>query len=171
MTATQPPAVALKFLTRAMLYPIPIITVMLWFVLAEDGFGELPGGWPMPVVAALAAGAFSYCELAGFRARPLGPGGLPAEVEKQSWLRFNSSTLLRFVACESVFVASIVIGFVVDSYWPVLAGGALTLGLAAWEVWPSLRNRRRFAAALEAAGHPSYLLGDRDLLGRTQDQL
>jgi hypothetical protein len=171
VTTTRPPAAALKFLTQAMIYPIPFITVAMWFVLTDDGLGELPGGWEPIVVAALAAGAYSYCELVGFRTQPLGPGGTPDAIEKQSWQRFNVSTLLRFAVCESVFFVGIALGLVAQSYWLVLLGSVLTLALVGWEAWPSLRNQRRFAASLEAAGHPSYLLGRaQDVLGRPQDQ-
>jgi hypothetical protein len=96
----------------------------------------------------------------GFRAAPVQPGsGTPAQVENQSWLAFNRSTLMRFLVCEAVFMASISIAFVATSYWPVLIGAALALALIGWEAWPTQRNLQRFAAALESGGHPSYLLG------------
>jgi hypothetical protein len=142
-----------------LIFPVPVLAVVLWFVLGQDGLGEFPAGWTWQVPLALAVGAYSYCELAGFRAKPLGPGGDPAEVENQSWLQFNKAGFVRFVICESVFMVTIPIGFIVDSYWPILIGAVLALPLIAWECWPGVRNRRRYAAALESAGHPSYLLG------------
>lgn len=99
-----------------LIFPVPMIAAVLWFVLGTDGLGEFPAGWTWQVPLALAVAAYSYCELAGFRAKPLGPGGDPAEVENQSWLQFNRSGFIRFALC-------------------------------------------RFAASLEAGGHPSYLLG------------
>ncbi|QNE22215.1 hypothetical protein F1D05_35315 [Kribbella qitaiheensis] len=42
---------------------------------------------------------------------------------------------------------------------PIPIGAVLALPLVAWEAWPGRRNQLRFAAALESAGHPSYLLG------------
>lgn len=144
----------------ALLFPVPMITLVLWFVIGQvHGLGEFPASWAALVPLALAVGAYSFCELVGFRAPPIQPGGQPAEVENQSWLAFNKSTLLRFAVCEAVFMASISIAFVVSSYWPVLIGAALALALIGWEAWPTQRNLQRFAAALESGGHPSYLLG------------
>ncbi|TDU86864.1 hypothetical protein EV138_0380 [Kribbella voronezhensis] len=160
MTAPKPAAAAsLTMVVTAMMAAIPMITVVMWFVLAGDGIGDFPGGWAPILVVALAVGAYSFCELAGFRAPAVPPGGQPAEVEKQSWQRFTSSTFVRFALSEAVFLVSITIAFVVDSYWIVLVGAVLALPLVAWEAWPGRRNQQRFAAALEAAGHPSYLLG------------
>jgi hypothetical protein len=117
----------------------------------------------------LAAAAYSYCEVAGFRAKALQYGGEPAEVENKSWLAFNQSGFVRFVFCEAVFLVTIPVAFVVDSYWPVLIGAVLSLPLIAWECWPSVRNRTRYAASLEAAGAPSYLLGRPQDPTRPQD--
>ncbi len=160
MTAPKPAAAAgLTMVVAAMIAAIPMITLVMWFVLAGDGIGDFPGGWAPLVVVALAVAAYSFCELAGFRALALPPGGQPAEIERESWQKFTSSTFVRFALCEAVFLVSIAIAFVVDSYWIVLIGAVLALPLVAWEVWPSRRNQQRFAAALESAGHPSYLLG------------
>lgn len=147
-----------------MLTAIPLITLVMWFVLVTDGIGAFPRGWAPLLIVALAAGAYALCELVGFRADPLPPGGRPADLEKQSWQRFASSTFVRFAVCEGVFLVSIAIAFVVSSYWIVLIGAVLALPLVAWEAWPGVRNQQRFAAALESGGHPSYLLGrPRDL--------
>lgn len=143
-----------------LLFPVPMIALVLWFVIGRvHGLGEFPASWTALVPLALAVGAYSFCELVGFRAQPIQPGGRPAEVENQSWLAFNKSAFLRFVACDAVFMVTIPIAFVVSSYWPVLVGAALALPLIGWEAWPSKRNLQRFAAALESGGHPSYLLG------------
>jgi hypothetical protein len=143
-----------------LLFPIPMTALVVWFVLGRiHGLGEFPASWTALVPLALAVGAYSFCELVGFRATPVQPGGTPAQVENQSWLAFNKSTLMRFLVCEAVFFASISIAFVATNYWPVLIGAALALALIGWEAWPTQRNLQRFAAALESGGHPSYLLG------------
>lgn len=173
MMAPLPPAARSRYnLLAGQLFPIPLLAITLWFVLAANGAGELPASWALLVPLALAVGSYSYCELAGFRAQPLQsqPGTEAAKIENKSWLLFNSSVIRRYVACDLAFLATIPIGFVVDSVWPVLLGAVLSLPLVAWECWPGLRNRKRFAAALESGGHPSYLAGrPLDALERPQD--
>jgi hypothetical protein len=169
--APLPPAAQSRYnLLAGQLFPIPIFAVILWFALAENGAGDLPSSWALLLPLLFAVGAASYCELAGFRARPLPPGGEAAAIENESWLLFNKSVIQRYVACDAAFLASIPIGFVVDSVWPILLGAALSLPMVAWQCWPGRRNRKRFAAGLEAGGHPSYLLGcPLDSLERPQD--
>lgn len=139
---------------------IPLITLTLWFVLAVDGIGDFPPLWAPSVVLLAAALAYAFCELIGFRAAPLEHTGTsPADVEADSWRRFTSSTFVRFAVCEAVFMISIALAFVSDSFWVVLIGAALALPLFYYEAWPDTRNRQRFAASLEAGGIPSYLTG------------
>jgi hypothetical protein len=54
---------------------------------------------------------------------------------------------------------SVALAFVAQSFWVVLVGAALALPLFLLEAWPGDRNQRRFAAALESGGTPSYLMG------------
>ena len=143
-----------------MLGAIPLITLTLWFVLAADGIGAFPPTWAPSVVLLAAALAYAFCELAGFKTPPLQHSDQPpAEVEAASWRRFTASTFLRFAVCEAVFLISMPIAFVVDSFWVVLIGAVLGVPLVFWEVWPGVRNQQRFAAALESGGVPSYLTG------------
>jgi hypothetical protein len=144
----------------AMVAAIPLMTLTLWFVLAVDGIGEFPPMWAPSIVLLAAALAYAFCELFGFRAAPLGHTGRPAaEIEAESWRRFTTSTFVRFVPCEAVFLVSIPLAFVVESFWVVLIGAALALPLFYYEAWPGTRNQQRFAASLEAGGVPSYLMG------------
>ena len=152
-------ATSLTLVVRTMLLAIPLIALVLWFVLAADGIGPFPPVWAPLVVLAAAVGAYSVCELIGFRGEPLEHGGRPAEVEAESWRRFTSSTFVRFAVCEAVFLLSLPIAFVADSYWVVLIGAVLAIPLVALEVLPGTRNQQRFAAALESRGVPSYLSG------------
>ena len=139
---------------------IPLMTLVLWFVLATDGIGEFPESWPLLVVLAAAVGAYSVCELIGFRTPPLEYSNRPAaEVQTESWRRFTASTFTRFAVCESVFLISVALAFVADSFWVVLLGAVIALPLFFWEAWPGERNQRRFATALESGGIPSYLTG------------
>lgn len=139
---------------------IPLITLVLWFVLATEGIGEFPASWPPLVVLAAAVGAYSICELIGFRTPPLEYSNRPAaEVQADSWRRFTASTFTRFAVCEAVFMISVALAFVAQSFWVVLIGAVLALPLFYWEAWPGERNQQRFAAALEARGVPSYLTG------------
>lgn len=157
---TRPAQQSLATTCAAMAGAIPLITVALWFVLAVDGLGEFPATWAPLAVLAAAVGAYSFCELAGFRTPPLEHSGRPAtEVEAEAWRRFTSSTFVRFAICESVFLVSVALAFVVQSFWVVLVGAVLALPLFFWEVWPGQRNQQRFAASLEARGVPSYLTG------------
>lgn len=166
VNAPRPPAAESVSITMiTLVLPVPAIAGALWFAFADIGLGHRPETWSLLVPVVLAAAAYAYCEVAGFRAQPLPYGGDPAEVENRSWQAFNRAGFVRFVLCEAVFMVTIPIAFVVDSYWPILVGALLAVPLIAWECWPSLRNRRRFAASLEAGGAPSYLLG------RTQDRL
>jgi hypothetical protein len=144
---------------RAMLMGIPLIVLVLWLMLAEDGFGPFPSAWALLVVLALAVGAYSFCEVLGFRTAPLEYGGRPADVEAESWRRFTSSTFVRFAVCEAALLLSVALAFVVDSFWVVLVGAVLTVALIVLEVLPTPRNQQRFATSLEAGGAPSYLLG------------
>jgi hypothetical protein len=140
---------------------MPVITLVLWFVLAADGIGDFPASWAPLVVLAVAVGAYSICELVGFRTPPL-DGSVArsaAEIEADSWRRFTTSTFTRFAVCEAVFLVSVALAFVVESFWVVLIGLALALPLFLLEAWPGVRNQRRFAAALESRGVPSYLGG------------
>jgi hypothetical protein len=160
LNASRPAAAAsLTLIVRTLLLAIPLITVAMWFVLAADGLGPFPPVWAPLVVVAAAAGAYSLCELMGFRAVPLEHGGRPADVEAESWRRFTSSTFLRFAICEAVFLISLPLAFLVDSFCVVLIGAIVALPLVALEVLPGARNQQRFAAALEARGVPSYLTG------------
>ncbi|ONI69640.1 hypothetical protein BWI15_24090 [Kribbella sp. ALI-6-A] len=152
-------AASLMLIVRTMLLAIPLITVALWFVLAADGLGPFPPVWAPLVVVAAAVGGYSVCELIGFRTAPLEHGGRPADVEAESWRRFTSSTFLRFAICEAVFLISLPLGFLVDSFWVVLIGAVLAIPLVTLEVLPGARNQQRFAASLEARGVPSYLTG------------
>ncbi|MFI7060855.1 hypothetical protein ACIBL3_07730 [Kribbella sp. NPDC050124] len=142
----------------AMLAAIPMITLVLWYVLAVDGIGDFPPTWAPSFVLLAAALAYAFCELIGFRTSPLKISDRSqAEVATESWQRFTASTFLRFAACEAVFLISIPLAFVVDSFWLVLIGAALAIPLFLWEVWPGARNQQRFAAALESGGVSSYL--------------
>jgi hypothetical protein len=140
---------------------IPLVTVVLWFVLAADeGLGEFPASWPPVVVLAAAAGAYTVCEFVGFRTPPLEFSNRPAtDIATESWRRFTASTFTRFAVCEAVFLLAVALSFVADSYWVTLVGAVLALPLFFWEAWPGERNISRFAAALEANGAPSYLTG------------
>ncbi|MGW7679896.1 hypothetical protein ACWGID_04100 [Kribbella sp. NPDC054772] len=161
-TSTKPPAAqqSLTIICAAMAGAIPMITLVLWFVLATDGTGEFPATWAPLVVLAAAAAAYTFCELAGFRTPALEHSGRPAaEIEAESWRRFTASTFTRFALCEGVFLVSVALAFVVQSFWVVLIGAVLALPLALLEVWPSARNQQRFAASLESRGVPSYLGG------------
>ncbi|WP_328998929.1 hypothetical protein OHA18_31350 [Kribbella sp. NBC_00709] len=132
----------------------------MWFVLAVDGIGEFPAAWAPLVVLAAAVGAYSCCEFAGFRTPPLEYSHrTAAEVEEDSWRRFATSTYVRFALCEGVFLVSVAVAFVAESFWVVLIGAVLALPLFFLEAWPSERNQRRFAAALESRGVASYLTG------------
>jgi hypothetical protein len=155
----------LRTTVSAMLLSVPVVTLALYYVLVtDDGFGDFPETWALAVLAA-AVGAYAFCEYVGFRTAPLEPGGQPEEVETASWLRFTTSTFVRFAVCEAVFLVSVPLAFITQSFWIVLVGAVLGLALLAWEVWPGPRNQRRFATALEARGAPSYLPG------RPQDHL
>ncbi|TWD83579.1 hypothetical protein FB561_4745 [Kribbella amoyensis] len=160
LNSPRPPAAAsLTMVTASMIAAVPMITVVMYFVLApDDGLGEFPTTVALILLAAAVA-AYSVCELAGFRTAPMQHGGTPAQVEAASWQRFTASTFVRFAICEAVFLVSIPLAFIVKSYWLVLVGAVLGLALLVWEVWPGARNQRRFAAALEARGVPSYLTG------------
>lgn len=139
---------------------IPIMTLVLWFVLGTDGIGAFPKSWPPLVVLAVAVGAYSFCELIGFRTPPIEHSNRPAvEVQADAWRRFTASTYTRFAVCEGVFLVSVALAFVAESFWVVLIGAVLALPLFFWEAWPGERNQRRFAAALESGGVPSYLMG------------
>jgi hypothetical protein len=143
-----------------MLGAIPLITLTLWFVLAADGIGDFPPTWAPSVVLLAAALAYAFCELVGFKTAPLQHSSrTPAELEAASWQRFTSSTFVRFAVCEAVFLISMPIAFVVDSFWVTLIGAVVAVPLVFWEVWPGARNQQRFAAALESGGVPSYLTG------------
>ncbi len=144
----------------ALVAAIPLMTLTLWFVLAVDGIGEFPPVWAPSVVLLAAALAYAFCELIGFRAAPLEHTGRPpAEIEAESWRRFTTSTFVRSAACDAVFLVSVSLAFVIESYWLVLIGAALALPLFYYEAWPDARNRQRFAASLEAGAVPSYLTG------------
>ncbi|HWD83929.1 MAG TPA: hypothetical protein VG497_33740 [Kribbella sp.] len=139
---------------------IPVLTLVLWFVLGTDGIGPFPKSWPLLVVLAVAVGAYSICELVGFRTPPLEYSSRSAaDVQAESWRRFTASTFTRFAVCESVFLVSVALSFVAESFWVVLIGAVLALPLFFLEVWPGERNQRRYAAALESGGVPSYLTG------------
>ncbi len=158
-------------LVRTMLMAIPLMTLALYFALVTDGVGPFPAVWAPLVLVAAAVAAYSLVELIGFRTVPLEHGGRPADVQAESWRRFNSSTFLRFAICEAVFLLSIPLAFIVDSFWVVLIGAVLAIPLVAYEVLPGQRNQQRFAASLEARGVPSYLLGrPQDLSPRPQDR-
>ncbi|WP_410787632.1 hypothetical protein [Kribbella sp. C-35] len=158
--ATPAARQSLTTVCAAMAGAIPLMTLVLWFVLATEGIGEFPKGWPTLAVLAAAVGAYSICELIGFRTPPLEYSNRPAaEVQTDSWLRFTSSTFTRFGLCEGVFMISVALSFVAASFWVVLLGAILSLPLILWEAWPGERNQRRFAAALESGGVPSYLTG------------
>ena len=160
MPTISPAQRSLTFVTGAMLGAIPIITVALWATLASDGVGDFPAAWAPLTVLVAAGAAYSFCELLGFRTPALEYSSRPAaEIEAESWRRFTQSTFTRFALCEGVFMISIPLAFVVDSFWVVLVGAVLALPLVAWEVWPGVRNQQRFAASLEARGVPSYLTG------------
>ncbi|WP_350276950.1 hypothetical protein [Kribbella sp. HUAS MG21] len=158
--ATPAARQTLTMVCATMAAAIPLITLVLWFVLAVDGIGEFPASWPPLVVLAAAVGAYSICELIGFRTPPLEYSNRPAaEIQADSWRRFTASTFTRFAVCEAVFMISVALAFVAQSFWVVLIGAVLALPLFFWEAWPGDRNQRRFAAALEARGVPSYLTG------------
>jgi len=158
--ATPAARQSLTTVCAAMAGAIPLLTLVLWFVLATDGIGEFPASWPLLVVLAAAVGAYSICELTGFRTPPLEHSNRSAaEVQADSWRRFFASTFTRFAVCEAVFLISVALSFVAESFWVVLLGAVLALPLFFWEAWPGERNQRRFAAALESGGIPSYLTG------------
>ncbi|WP_344231915.1 hypothetical protein [Kribbella hippodromi] len=163
--AAPGPRQTLPIICAAMAGAIPLITVVVWFVLAADGIGAFPASWAPIVVIAVAGGAYACCELAGFRTPALEYSSRSAaEIEAESWRRFTASTFTRFALCEAVFLVSVALAFSVQSFLVVLIGAVIALPLFFLEAWPGERNQRRFAAALEARGIPSYLTG-----GRLQD--
>ena len=135
------------------------IAVALWTAIGTGELGDLPSSWALLVVLAAAVVAYAFCELFGFRAKPLDQAGDPAEVAEQSWQRFVNSTHVRMMICDVTFLITIPLGFIVQSFWVVLLGLVLALPLGFWEAWPGPRNQQRFAAALESRGVPSYLTG------------
>jgi hypothetical protein len=158
VSTISPAQQSLIMTSSALIGAIPVMTLALWFVLAVDGIGDFPPTWAPSILALAAALAYAFCELAGFRAAPLAHSDRqPEDVGSESWRRFTTSTFVRFVACEAVFLISVPIAFVVDSFWVVLIGAVLAMPLVFWEVWPGARNQQRFAASLEAGGVPSYL--------------
>jgi hypothetical protein len=138
---------------------MPLIGFAVWGSLGLSGLGEFPASWALLVPLAVGVGAYSYCELRGFRAKPVQPGGDPKEVGPASRRSFNDSTFRRSVACELPFLVTVPIDYITTSFWPSLIGLLIALPLFFWMTWPSTRNEQRFAAALESGGHPSYLLG------------
>lgn len=157
---TSPAQQSLIMTCGALLGAIPVMTLALWFVLAADGIGDLPPTWAPSIVLLAAALAYAFCELAGFRTPPLAHSDRqPEDVGFESWRRFTASTFVRFAVCEAVFLVSIPLAFVADSFWVVLIGAVVAMPLVFWEVWPGTRNQQRFAASLEAGGIPSYLTG------------
>ncbi|WP_427894407.1 hypothetical protein ACQHIV_14085 [Kribbella sp. GL6] len=164
--ATAPAArQSLTMVCATMGAAIPLITIVLWFVLATDGIGGFPAVWAPVVVLAVAGASYAFCELVGFRTLPLEYSNRSAaEVERESWQRFTASTFTRFAVCEGAFLVSVALAFVVQSFWVVLIGAVVALPLFFLEAWPGERNQRRFATALESRGIPSYLTG-----GRLQD--
>lgn len=163
--AVPAPRQSLTIVCAALAGAIPMITLVLWFVLGADGIGPFPASWAPIAVIAVAGGAYACCELAGFRTPPLEYSNRSAaEIEADSWRRFTASTFTRFALCEAVFLVSVALAFSVHSFWVVLIGAVIALPLFFLEAWPGERNQRRFAAALESRGIPSYLTG-----GRLQD--
>jgi hypothetical protein len=160
VSTVSPAQRALTTTSAALLAAIPLITLTMWFVLAVDGIGDFPPTWAPSLVLLAAALAYAFCELFGFRTSPLRPsdGQTPAAIGADSWQRFTASTFVRFAVCEAVFLVSLPLAFVVNSFWVVLIGAALAIPLLLWEVWPGARNQQRFAAALESGGAPSYLV-------------
>lgn len=136
---------------------VPVMMLALWFVLGADGLGDYPDRWIPLALGAIAVSAYGLCEVV-IRPAPLGPEGDPEQVRTRSRQQFVSAGFVRLAICEPVFLFGIALGFVADSYWPVLIGGVLVLPLMWWEVWPGPRNKARFAAALERGGHRSYLV-------------
>ncbi|MFD7156993.1 hypothetical protein ACFV9C_20510 [Kribbella sp. NPDC059898] len=166
-TPAAPPAArqTLTTVCAAIAGAIPMMTLVLWFVLAADGIGDFPVVWAPIAVLAVAGAAYAFCELAGFRTPALEYSDRSAaDVERASWARFTASTFTRIALCEAPFMVSVALAFVVQSFWVVLIGAVAALPLFLLEAWPGERNQRRFAAALESRGIPSYLVG-----GRLQD--
>jgi len=160
VSTISPAQQSLIMTCSALLGAIPVMTLALWFVLAADGIGDFPPTWAPSIVLLAAALAYAFCELAGFRTPPLAHSDRqPEDVGVESWRRFTASTFVRFAACEAVFLVSIPVGFVTDSFWVVLIGAVIAVPLFFWEAWPSTRNQQRFAAALESGGVSSYLTG------------
>jgi ABC-type phosphate/phosphonate transport system permease subunit len=135
------------------------IAVALWTAIGTGELGDPPPSWALLAVAVAAVVAYAICELFGFRTKPLDQVGEPAEVADSSWQRFANSTHVRLMICDVTFLITIPLGFIVQSFWVVLLGLILALPLGVWEAWPGTRNQRRFAAALESRGVPSYLSG------------
>ncbi|HEY3508038.1 MULTISPECIES: hypothetical protein [Kribbella] len=153
---------SLTMVCATMAAAIPLITIVLWFVLATDGIGDFPATWAPIAVLAVAGASYALCELVGFRTPPLEYSDRSAaDVARESWGRFTASTFTRFALCEAAFLVAVALAFVVQSFWVVLIGAVVALPLFFLEAWPGERNQRRFATALESRGIPSYLVGSR----------
>jgi hypothetical protein len=113
------------------------------------------------VGAQVAAAVVVHLEVGaiGYRPRALHIETTEAEARQLSARAFNSGTVLRLGLCESVALASVAAGFLIESggYVCILTGAAISLVLMAVHGWPGDGPIDRTVASLERDGARSYL--------------
>lgn len=145
MTSPATPALhSLKIITLAMAGASVIVAAIGAFVLPFD----TPPWWTLAVVAGLALAA-SAGSIAAVVQTPAQNPGTSAE---QAWAPVRSTHVLRLALLEMPMMVGLILGFLAETAWPALVGGALAAGLLLWLGFPSGRVLRAYETQLNRKG-------------------
>ncbi|MEO8888552.1 MAG: hypothetical protein ABI301_06010 [Jatrophihabitantaceae bacterium] len=159
--STSAPIASARTLVASLMAALVVIGLVLSFVVTSGARrpGETMPVWPYGAVLAVGALAALLILVAGYRVSPVPPGLDAAEARKSGVAAFMQSTMIRLALSESVAFVSIVLMFSarprsVQIYY---LGGAATLVLMAYHVWPGQRVIERVQQNLDRDGGRSDL--------------
>ncbi|MEO6143587.1 MAG: hypothetical protein ABIP19_06355 [Dermatophilaceae bacterium] len=153
---SAPPITSMRILVGFLAAAVVTFGIVLLLVLPESHY---PPIWVPWALGGLALISHLLSRSVGFNVKPVPANTPPAEAMDMAVVMFRTSTVLRFVLCESVAIIALVLSFAVPpaSWMTYLVGGTLALVLIGVNVWPSTAVISRAQQQLDRDGGQSFL--------------
>lgn len=153
---------SLDDLKRIARLQVALVAVGLTVIAVLNGGLDLvdfPPVWFLVALAAVLALGTLLAERLGFAADPIAPQASDDAQFALAAKHYQSRMMLRLALTEGALLVIALATFAFEyGRWPVVLAGLPGLAIMAFEVWPSIRNVEKIAAALESEGQPSHLL-------------
>jgi hypothetical protein len=147
----------LRLVVGAVMGFLVVMTLVLWFVLDDDG--GLPDLVWLAVVAATAVAMTAAVTTLGYRTPALAPGTPGDQAARTARTAFQAGTMLRMSLAEAPAIVALALAFVVETggFALYLFGAAVSLVLLAFHAMPSAGTVGRTEASLDREGGRSDL--------------